>query len=184
MSAAALLRIRHLPGEDGLELVGGHTGPGHDAVALSRCWRRDDGDGIDAALAAGLQQQGYVQDDHGMAAGAGGIAEGLFGAADQRMDDRLEALQRLRILQHHRAEPCAINPAIDRHARKGGLDGRDGVSGIEPVNRRIGIMNGDPRLAEEGRGGGFAHADGAGKAKDEHVRSPGRRRRHVPTGRA
>src|SRR3954452_18422546 len=91
MRAPTLLRIGHLLCEYCLEFFLRHARPGEDALPLHRFGRGHERDHIGISLAAGLEEQGDVEDD-GRRVGVG-PKESLALLAHQRVYDALERAQ-------------------------------------------------------------------------------------------
>ena len=184
MRAGALFRIRHLPREQRVEPLRRHAGPLQHARALHLGRRRDDHHRIDAFLAAGLEQQRNVEHDGARAFRVSAREEPLRHRAHQRMHDRFEPLDRVRIADELFGELSAVDPAVGRHAGKRRLDRPDRLALIEPVHHRVGIVHRHAGLAKEVRGGRLAHADRAGEAEDEHFMCRSSRECPLPGSRA
>src|SRR5215210_4456069 len=61
IGALALVRVGHLPRQDGIELLRRHAGPREHSGTLHRCRRGDDDDLVERAFAAGFEQQWNVE---------------------------------------------------------------------------------------------------------------------------
>jgi hypothetical protein len=154
------------------------------AGALHIGRRRDDHDGVDLVLPAGLEQQRDVEHDDAGTARFVLADEAIRDRAHQRMHDRFELLDRLRPADESFGELAAIDSSLDRDAGKRRLDRRDRLALIEAVHHGVGIMHRHAGLAEETRGDRFAHADRAGEAEDEHITLRSWRECRLPESRA
>ncbi len=166
---AALLGVWHLAADQG---GGGgvRKAAGAESGALDGGRGGDDEDGVHAALAAGFEQEGDVENGEAAALAAGAGEEAGFLAADQRVDDSLEAGERGGVGEEGGAEAGAVHGAALDGAGKSGGDGGDGgaAGGLEPVNDAVGVEDGDVSPAEGGGGGALTHADAAGKTDYAH----------------
>ena len=119
----ALVGIGQLAREDRVELRLGHAGALQHAGALDGFGGADHRHLVDAALAAGLEQQRHVEHDERR----GGMVAQERGAllAYRRVDDRFEQLHRLGLAQHRLGKRGAVYPRRSGCSRKRRLDRRD-----------------------------------------------------------
>ena len=175
--AAALFGVRGLAGDDGFDLR--HRQAAFADAGDLDVARAGDGDGaVDAAVAAGLEEQGNVQ-QHGAAVGAEGpAAELLLLLADQRVHDGFQPAHGGVVAQDLGAEFGAVEHAVVHRAGEGFGEGGNGaaVAGLQAVDGFVGVEAGDAVGGEHFGGGGFAHADAAGEAEDDHAPLMRRRR--------
>ena len=89
---------------------------------LGGCRRADDDDEVDGVVAAGLEQQGHVDDRN--PARLADRAGDEIGAhpGDGGMHETFEPRQRRRVAQHDAPKALAVDPALDHDARKRRLD--------------------------------------------------------------
>jgi len=132
-----------------------------------------DGEGEIAFLfGVGFEQKGDEYGSHLMALGAPGkdLSEPTF--ANARVEDGLEFLAQGRIAEDAASDFGAIEPArgIQSVAAEGGDDFRERrLAGLDDfASENVGIDNRDIALTEQITRGGFAHADAAGYAQDDH----------------
>ena len=167
VGAPAFFRVRHLLRQKRGKFLLAHARPLEGALALELGRRRNHDDGVAAALAAGLEEERNVEQDHRRAARLRFGQKPLAGGADQRMHDCFEPRQRRGIAEHLRGELGAIDFAGGGRAGKRLLDRGNGFAFVEGVHHRVGIVNRHARLGKKLRGPRFAHAERAGQAQDE-----------------
>ena len=167
---AALFGVGHLQAPDVRKLLLRHAGPREDARALDMEGCGDGDDGIDPARAAAFEEQRDIENDKRRAALAMTAEEGGLPLAHHRVHDAFEALQCLRIAEHGLAERGTVEAGGAGHAGKFRLDRGECATagGLQPVNLRIGIEDGNALGLEHLRDGGFSHADGTGQTDDLH----------------
>jgi hypothetical protein len=171
---APLFPIRHLAGDDRRDVGFTHVPAQRDAVDLERARGRDDDDGIDPHLAAGLEQQRDIQHHRSTGGPPRPLHEGAFIGFDHRMQDMFQPGERLAVAEHGLTQRDSIDSSALRGSRKRRLDRfhRSAASRLRPVHREIGVEHWDARPAEGSGSGGFSHTDAAGQADYSH---PGRR---------
>ena len=86
------------------------------------------------------------------------------------MHDGFQPVHGLVVPQHQGAEFGAVEHAVFDRAGEGGGKGWDGAAagGLQAVDGIVRIEGGDAVGGEHFGDGGFAHADAAGKADDDH----------------
>ena len=102
-----------------------------------------------------------------MSAG-GGVKKGGAVGGDKRVNGGIQAVHHSRIGGDQGAQGRAVDAAVRVHRlREKRGDGKRGglAGGIEAMHGGIGIPDRDAFVSEHRGSGGFAHADGAGKAK-------------------
>ena len=112
MGPTSFFRIRHLSGKNGVELGFGHARSGQDARALDRFRRTHHDRQIDTRFPARLEQQGHIDDDEPPASSRRVLHELNARLRDCGMHKTFEALQRLRVTQHSRSKPLAVDAAL------------------------------------------------------------------------
>ena len=130
------------------------------------------GHGIDAAIAAGLEQQRHVE-HHQLGSGAAGAPqEPLLARAHQRMHDGFERAQPIGLADHrpteHGAVDAAGGAATAGESRDHGCDRLP--SGCEQgVHLGVGIEHRHAERSEPVGGAALAHGDRAGEAEHDHA---------------
>ncbi len=101
-------------------------------------------------LAAGLEQQRDVEHDHARAARRLLVQKSVRDRAHQRMHDRFEPLDRVRIADQLPGK-LARDRSFRRPSRPGNAasTGRDRLAFVEPVHHRVGIVHRHAGLAEK-----------------------------------
>ena len=156
--------------QDRFELLQRHAGPLQHARALHVRRRRHHHHRVDPRIAAGLEQERNVEHRDRLAARLRLRQKFPLRLVHQRMHDRLQPPERIRIAQHARAELHAVDLAARHRAGKRRLDQRHRLAFVQTMHHRIGVMHRHARFGEEARGGGFAHSERAGQAEHEHCR--------------
>ncbi len=130
---------------------------------------RDDGDEVARFRPAALEQQRNIEDDERAAAVAG--EEPPPRRRDQRMNDRLQPVQRGIVAEHRRPERRPVEDAVDDDPRKRRRDRRQRrpARGLERMDRGVGVEHRHMATPEHRRDGRLAHADRAGETKDDHA---------------
>ena len=190
MTKSARARLRefgHLPLQNPLEHGFGHARSRQHPVALDLGGGRHHQNAIEPALGAGLVEERNIEDHHVRAGVRGG--EGLAVRRDEGMNARLDPGEEVGIGDDGVAQAVTVDRAGgDSLRREPGHGGGAGAAGgVEPVNRRIGVPDGNAGVGEEPGGGGFAHAHGSGQpeavgARPDHSASTAARSSASTTG--
>jgi hypothetical protein len=164
----ALFPVRGLLPQDRAEFLRRHARPRKDAGSLKEGRRGDDEDGIAPPLAAAFEEKGNVEDDDRRPAQPLPPQEALRILTDQRMDDLLEAAERIRIAEDPLTEETPIDGTGDDGAGKGRVHGthRAAAASEETVHRGVGIVHGHAEPTKRFCGRAFPHADRASEAED------------------
>jgi len=151
-----------------LEFSGGHARSRQHPPGLFPRRRGNHHHGIDGAPTPLFEQQRYVEDHQ--AARTMPAKEQSARLDERGMDDPFESVQRRLVTQHRFGQHSPVDPVRAGRARKGRLDRGDQTSSapLEPMNLRVGVINGNAQTREHCRNGRFAHADGAGQSDDDH----------------
>ncbi len=166
--------VGHLTRPNSRQAIPGHTGPAQYALGLDEGRRYHHGHGVAAALTAGLKQQWYVAYRKRAVARRCETQKTLLHGADNGMDDGLETVGGVIVAEYSLAKDSAINPAIRRGAGKRRLDSRHcrAAGTNQLVNRGVGVEYGRTQILQHRGGRAFTHADGAGKAENNHGSDP------------
>jgi hypothetical protein len=170
MGAGAFVGIRHLGGENGLELGRRHSGPGQDTIPLHLGRRRHHDHCVDVLFAAGLQQKGDVQHHHIGLRRPGAFEELRPCGAHQRPDQAIEPGEGLGVAEHPFGQQAAVDTAALHHPRESRLDKGHGrpARGIEAADLGVGVVDRCAGVGEHLGGRGLAHADRTGQSHDDH----------------
>ena len=115
---AALLKVRHLPCDHGLDLRRAHLAPQPHPVPLYPGRRAHHHDLVHARVAARFEQQRDVQHRHATPGTAGAGEEGALLAPHHRMNDGLEPLQRPIVEQYRLTQRRTVHGTVPDGARK------------------------------------------------------------------
>ncbi len=162
--------IGHLLLQDGVEANLGHAGPSQDALPLNQSWRRYGKHVVASAVAAGFEQERYIEYSERLSPRSSTIKKALLPGSDHRVKDAFEPLQRGYITKDPLAEERPINSAsLGKHTRKGSryLLNSAATGRQQSMHHPIGIKQRNPELPQHRRGGAFPHADGARKTEDD-----------------
>ena len=174
-----LLRVGHLPREDGGELLLRHPRPREDALALDIGGSRDDDDRIQELGARGgvhgLEEERYVEAYEPLTIRGGALNEGVAISGDKRVHQGLQPFQGV---FSSGSQDCSrkfrpIDTAVVRaHARECIADRLNcsSTGSIQRMHAGIRIVDGKARTSEELRSGRLAHADRACQADDNGSR--------------
>ena len=184
--APALFAIRHLLGEDGVELRPRHPRPRERADGLQVRGRARHHGEIAAPETAAFEEKRDVQQRRGLAAPAGVRQKARLGPLHTGMEDRFQAPQRRAVAEDGGAELLAVDAGLDtadvgkgREHRRHRLAPRR----HQIVHREVGVEDGPAEGAEHRGRRRLAHGDRAGEADDHHLSRrrarPGRAGRRV-----
>ena len=134
---------------------------------------RDHDDGIDAFLAAGLEQQRDIH-HHDRRAGRSASSRNFLGGAEHRVNDRSSCLIAAGSCTTL-ADSFARSTPPSTACRKCRLDRGCRLAFIDFVDGGIGVVNRHARLSEQFCGGGFSHPDRAGQSEYPHQFAVSRR---------
>ncbi len=103
---------------------------------------------------------------------------------DRRVDERLQRRKLAGIAEHLFRQGFAIDSVGAGGAREAILDALDQRSAraLQPADDGIGVEHRDPGFAEHRRDRRFAHSDGPGERKADHVASSPRERSSPRSG--
>ena len=168
MSPALFFSVGHLPRKNGLEFRLGHARSRQNALTLDRFWRAHHDHEINVRFPAGFEQQRHVDDDEPPSSRRRALYELNARLGDCRVHKSLEALQRLCIAEHPRAEALAIDLARNHYARERRLDRFCAISGVEVAHGVIGVEYRHSQFAEHASDGRLPHRDGARQPGHDH----------------
>ena len=188
VGALLLQPVRQLLGADAGELGRGHARPAQGALRLQHRARPDHGHGVDAPVAAGLEQERHVEHDQlaprpgrpgaGSAPGWPGPAGGRWPPAD--------AARRAA-----RAPPCParLRSMPPAEPRQPGNAAATGATASPPganmsVHLGVGVEHRHAEGPEAVGGPALAHGDRPGEAEQDHVSSTPWSRRNWSSGRS
>ncbi|MEA2781056.1 MAG: hypothetical protein QOK29_2600 [Rhodospirillaceae bacterium] len=167
----AFFRIGHLARLDSGQFRRGHSGSGQNAGTLDAPGCAHHHDQIEAVLAPRLEEERDVENDQRPPGPPGSREKALLGPTHQRVEDRLQPLQRFWIAEDLGPERGAVDGTIAPDAREGGghsLDG--GAAGPEQaMHLPVGVMHGNSQPAQDFRGRRLAHPDRTGKPDYFHA---------------
>ncbi len=165
----ALFRIRRLASQDRLEFLRGHARPSKNACPLDLGRGGDNDDLVERRLAAGLEQQGDVEQQDRR---VGMISdEPLASFRDGRVDDGFERGKRFGIAEHLARKAGAIEDSVLDRAGKPPCDRPDQhpAQTLQPVDLGVGVEQRNSGALEHRRDGRFAHSDRAGDRDLDHA---------------
>src|SRR6516225_3107433 len=122
ISAPALLVIRHLLAENGLELLPGHSGARQHTGLLNLRGRGCHHDRVYTPIASGLEQERDIEHSDLLAASLRLREKLLLGGLHQRVHDGFESFQCRGIIENQSGQGAAIDLAARGCAGKRGLD--------------------------------------------------------------
>lgn len=166
ISPASLFTIAHLMGPNLGEFRRCHPRSAQHPLPLQECRCRDHDHQIAATIGTGLKQQRDIEDDKGKASALTAGKKASFGLSDQRVQEGLQGLESIAITQDDRPQFLAIDAASRiRYVPKTIKDRRDRFAAWshQLMHHRIRVMDRHRQGPKQGRCGGFAHGDGAGK---------------------
>ena len=174
VSPATLFPVSYLFCQDGLVALRRHPLARQDTQRLDRGGGADDDDGVAQLLAAGLEQQRYVQYNDGAARSRLTLQEVESRKAHLGVKDCFEPGERDGVIEYALGKALPVDRTVPGNTGECRLDSGDRSASPteQPMNRRIRIMDRDPEQTEHARRGRFAHADGAGQTKNHHVSRP------------
>jgi hypothetical protein len=174
IGAPHLFPVRHLARPNGRQALPGHTGPAQYPLGLDEGRRHHHGHGVAAALTAGLKQQWYIAYRKRAVARRRETQKTPLHGADSGVDDGLKTVGGVIVAEYSLAKDSAINPAIRSGAGKRRLDSgyRRAAGANQLVNRGVGVEYGRTQILQHRGGSAFTHADGAGKAENNHGSDP------------
>jgi hypothetical protein len=140
-----------------------HTGSAENPRSLDKAGCTDNDHGVTARLAASFEQQRDIQRYHRPSLPAGSLQEARRLQPDTGMQDRFEPPQRAFVTEHAASHLLPVDRAVSRDPWERRFDRGDRrpVLAQQPVHFRIGIVHGNPKLAQHRGRPGFAHADRA-----------------------
>jgi hypothetical protein len=162
-----------------------HAWAREDASPLEKCGRGHNEDGIAPPFAAAFEEKRNVEDDDRRTTQPLPTQEALRLLANQRMDDLLEASERIAITEDTLTEKASVDRPFGDGAGEGSIDRahRAAAVGEQTMHRGIGIVHGDAEAAKHLGGGALPHADRAGEAENlQSVASIVRRSSGVTSG--
>ena len=170
MRARALLLIRDLFGDYGGERLRRHPGTGENPGLLHRFGGGHDHHRIHHGRPADFEEQGDVENDHGLVVFGALTQERVPLLRDKGMNDGLQPFERSAIAQNRLSKRRTVHDPLTHRSGKGRLDQRRSATGIERVNAGVRIMHGDAPRAEKRRRRRLAHANGARETENHHDR--------------
>src|SRR5579885_1270040 len=168
MSARAFLGIGHLPRHYARKTLLRHALAPSETLLLHNFRGAHEHNSVHLAVKTRFEQQRNVEHNKRRTLFFCPGKKRLAARIDERMDDRFEPGKSGGVIEHPSAKAGAVDNASLYGTRKGRLDEGHGLSAISAVNRCIRIINLGALVAEHCRGGRLAHANRAGKPKDEH----------------
>lgn len=128
---------------------------------LDEHWRGHHRDRITGILAPRFKQQRNVENDQALPAAGCPSQKTAALLRHQRMQDRLEPAQRLRIVEHARPQQPTIHGAVAQRSGKGAIDPGNRSTSLcqKTVHCLIRIEHRDPEPPEHRRGGALPHRD-------------------------
>ena len=144
--------------------------------------RRDDNDFVEFPFAAGLEQQGDVEQDCRRIGMFGN--EGISRGSDHGMHNGFQGRQLARVGQHAGGKRIAVQNAADYGPRKTGFNRvkERAVRALQRAHFAVGVEQQDAAPAEHAGHGRLAHADRSGERDTDHEASSPRSRKAPSSG--
>lgn len=168
---SAFFGVGHLSRIDLKKIGFGHVGAGEHSAALFLSINTHHQRCIAQGFGTGFEEQRNVEHDKRSAQTSMVVDESDAVGEKKRVYDGFERFQAIGLLLDPFFEALTIDTVFGDGLRAELRDciDRGPVPFVKTMNRRVGIPNRNPGLAEKGCSGAFAHANGAGKAKNDHV---------------